>query len=75
MTTLPDWIKKYQEKGRARKVTEKYLGKITPDGIVKPKQERKIEGLKEIELLKENYPNVWKEILVFSTMRLFHSSL
>lgn len=117
MTTLPDWVKKYQEKGtqavriknnyylykitsiwdpqkgRARKVTEKYLGKITPDGIVKPKQERIIEGLNEItvkefgasyfvnsisstivELLKKNYPNVWKEILVFSTMRLFHSS-
>ena len=81
------------KKGRARKVTEKYLGKITPDGIVKPKQERIIEGLNNItvkefgasnfinsiasniiELLKENYPSLWKEIFVFSTMRLFHSS-
>ncbi len=81
------------KKGRARKVTEKYLGKITPDGIVKPKQERIIEGLHNItvkefgasnfinsiasniiELLKENYPALWKEIFVFSTMRLFHSS-
>ncbi|MDP2750360.1 MAG: transposase [Nanoarchaeota archaeon] len=81
------------KKGRARKVTEKYLGKITPDGIVKPKQERIIEGLNNItvkefgasyfinsiasniiELLKENYPALWKEIFVFSTMRLFHSS-
>ncbi|WP_143311602.1 hypothetical protein, partial [Candidatus Methanoperedens nitratireducens] len=62
------------------------------DGIVKPKQERIIEGLNEITvkefgascfvnsisstivgLLKKYYPNVWKEILVFSTMRLFHS--
>jgi transposase len=117
MTAIPDWVKKYQEKGtqavkikenyylykiksiwdpekgRARKVTEKYLGKVTPDGIVKPKQERIIEGLNEItvkefgasyfinsiasnilELLKENYPAHWKEIFVFSTMRLFHSS-
>lgn len=117
MATLPDWVKKHQEKGtqavrikenyylykiksvwdpkkgRARKVTEKYLGKITPDGIIKPKQERIIEGLNNItvkefgasyfinsissniiELLKENYPALWKEIFVFSTMRLFHSS-
>jgi transposase len=117
MATLPDWVKKYQEKGtqavrikenyylykiksvwdpkkgRARKVTEKYLGKITPDGIIKPKQERIIEGLNSItvkefgasyfinsiasdiiELLKENYPSLWKEIFVFSAMRLFHSS-
>lgn len=117
MPELPDWVKKYQEKGtqavkikknyylykiksvwdpekgRARKVTEKYLGKVTPDGIVKPKQERIIEGLKEItvkefgasyfinsiasdilELLKKNYPALWKEIFVFSTMRLFYSS-
>jgi len=56
MATLPDWVKKYQEKGtqavkikenyylykiksiwdpekgRARKVTEKYLGKVTSTG-------------------------------------------
>lgn len=81
------------KKGRARKVTEKYLGKITPDGIIKPKKERIIDGLNNItvkefgasnfinsiasniiELLKENYPSLWKEIFVFSTMRLFHSS-
>jgi len=116
MTGLPDWVKKYQEKGtqavkikenyylykiksvwdpkkgRARKVTEKYLGKVTPGGIIKPKQERIIEGLKEItvkefgasyfinsiasdilELLIKSYPALWKEIFVFSTMRLFHS--
>lgn len=117
MATLPDWVKKYQEKGtqavkikenyylykiksvwdpkkgRARKVTEKYLGKVTPEGIVKPKQDRIIEGLNNItvkefgassfinsiasniiELLKENYPALWKEIFVFSAMRLFQSS-
>ena len=26
-----------KDKGRAQKVTEKYLGKITPEGIVAPK--------------------------------------
>lgn len=36
------------KKGRARKVTEKYLGKITPHGIVKAKQKRIIEGLNNI---------------------------
>jgi transposase len=35
-------------KGRARKVTEKYLGKITPEGLIKPKHKRVLEGLKEI---------------------------
>ncbi len=37
-----------REKGRARKVTEKYLGKITPDGLVKPKPERVLDELEEI---------------------------
>ncbi len=117
MTTLPDWVRKYQEKGtqvvriknnyylykitsiwdpekgRARKVTEKYLGRVTKEGIVKPKHERVLEGLNDItvkefgashfinsissnivELLKVNYPTFWKEIVVFSTLRLFHSS-
>lgn len=35
-------------KGRARKVTERYLGKVTPEGLIKPKHERVIEGLKDI---------------------------
>lgn len=37
-----------REKGRARKVTEKYLGKITPDGIVKPKSERVLDELEDM---------------------------
>ena len=37
-----------RKKGRARKVTEKYLGKITPQGIIKSKYERLKEGLTDI---------------------------
>lgn len=37
-----------REKGRARKVTEKYLGKITPDGLVKPKSEKVLDELEGI---------------------------
>ena len=36
------------EKGRAQLKTEKYLGKITPDGIVKPKYERAMERMKHV---------------------------
>ena len=36
------------EKKRAQKITEKYLGRITPDGLIKPKHERVLEGLKSI---------------------------
>ncbi len=32
-----------REKKRPKKVTEKYLGKITPEGLIKPKHERKAE--------------------------------
>lgn len=38
------------EKKRARKVTVKYLGKITPDGIVRPRKEREREKLKNVEV-------------------------
>lgn len=80
-------------KKRARKITEKYLGKLTPEGLIKPKHERVIESLSEIsvkefgaahwasllssgivELLKKYYLAEWKEIIVFSIVRLFHSS-
>lgn len=37
-----------REKGRARKVTGKYLGKITPDGLVKPKSEMVLDELEGI---------------------------
>lgn len=32
-----------KEKGRAQKITEGYLGKITPDGLIKPRAERAVE--------------------------------
>jgi len=38
------------QKGRARKVTQKYLGKITSEGLIKPRHERIIEGLKEVSV-------------------------
>jgi len=34
--------------GRPRKITEKYLGKITSDGLIKPKHERILESIKDI---------------------------
>ena len=37
-------------KKRARKITEKYLGTITPEGLIKPKHERLIESLRSISV-------------------------
>lgn len=37
-------------KKRAKKITEKYLGKIAPEGIIKPKQERILESLQNISV-------------------------
>jgi hypothetical protein len=39
-----------REKGRAQLKTEKYLGKITPDGVVKPKHERVMEAMKHVSV-------------------------
>jgi len=74
MTTLPDWVLKYKEKGTevkqinghyylyrvrseyrasegvSRKVTEAYLGRLTPDGLVKPRHERVLEAMKEVSV-------------------------
>jgi len=41
------WDKK---KKRARKVTEKYLGKVTQEGIIKPKHERVLSQLDKISI-------------------------
>ncbi len=35
---------------RARKITGKYLGVITPQGLIKPKHERVVESIKDITL-------------------------
>ncbi len=36
--------------GRSKKVTEGYLGRLTPDGIVKPKSERVLEAMKDVSV-------------------------
>lgn len=65
-----------KEKKRAQKITEKYLGKITPDGIIKPKHERVLSQLDTVSIkefgassllnhmcadLKSNLKNVFPE--------------
>lgn len=35
-------------KKRARKITEGYLGKITPDGVIKPKHKRILDDMKHV---------------------------
>lgn len=42
-----EWDK---DKKRARKITEKFLGKITEEGLIKPKHERIIESQKNISV-------------------------
>jgi hypothetical protein len=37
-----------KEKKRARKITEKFLGTITQDGLIKPNQERLIERISSV---------------------------
>ena len=37
-----------KEKKRAKKVTEKFLGKITPEGLIEPRQERVLKSLNNI---------------------------
>src|SRR3990172_6420510 len=39
-----------KEKKRAKKITEKFLGKITKEGLIKPKHERIIELQKNISV-------------------------
>jgi len=33
----PEWVMKFKGKGRARLITDEYLGRITPDGLIEPK--------------------------------------
>jgi len=81
------------QKKIAKKVSGKYLGVITPDGLIKPKYERIIESMKNItvkefgaswfiiennkdimELLRTIYPYTWREIFIFSILRLLYNS-
>ncbi len=88
------WNKK---KGRAQYKTEAYLGKITPDGLIKPKSQRMSDNITEklhtvtvkeygasffmnymcddlLEQLKKYYPDLWKEIFVFASLRLHYTT-
>lgn len=38
------------KKGRPRKITDKYLGKITPEGLMKPKYQRFVDDMKNISV-------------------------
>jgi len=37
-------------KKRARKITEEYLGKITPEGVIKPRHERLLDDMKNVSV-------------------------
>lgn len=78
-----------KEKKRARKVTKRYLGVITKEGITEPAYKRKIpttvkeygasmylikENQEIVEGLKEFFPSQWKELFVLSCLRLMHKS-
>lgn len=74
--------------GRAKKVTESYLGVITKDGLIEPGQRRRPSSVKEygasmfllkdntdiIEALKKHFPYYFKELFVLSSLRLLHRS-
>jgi len=79
-----------KQKGRPRRVTGEYLGKITREGLVKPRHVRIAEGItvKEfgateyvislcpdiIEKVKEHFVAEWQEIVAFAIVRLFYTS-
>lgn len=77
-----------KELGRARKVTESYLGVITKDGLIEPGQRRRPSTVKEygasmfllkenseiLEGLKKHFPYHFKELFVLSCLRLLHRS-
>jgi len=75
--------------GRARKITKKYLGVITPEGLKEPRYRRNIPTtIKEygaswlimhqnreiIEGLRDVFPDWWGEIFVLSAIRFMHYS-
>ncbi len=81
-----------KERRRHRKVTEEYLGSITPDGLVEPKHKLILKRLQQISVkeygassllmgisadirdaLKGSFQE-WREIFVFSCMRLIHNT-
>jgi len=78
-----------KELKRARKITGRYLGVITPEGLKEPGYRRNVPtSLKEygasmflvrensqiIDKLKEYFPEWWKEIFALSVFRLMYKS-
>lgn len=71
------------EKGRAQKITEGYLGKVTPEGIVPPKHKRKPESILETgnvllvedllepvkEPLQNAFPGTWQTLLAAAALK------
>ena len=72
---------------RARKITEEYLGVITPEGLKEPSYKRNIpttckeygasyylinENRDILENLRKFFPHFWKEIFVFACLRLMY---
>lgn len=50
------------EKKRSRKITEKFLGTITPEGLIKPKQEQFMESLNNISVKEFGATNLLLEM-------------
>jgi transposase len=77
-------------KKRSRKVTDEYLGKITPDGIIPPKHKRKNKVNRVLEAgnialidyfsgdlkfhLKSLWPHEWQSILSGAIIKLAHKA-
>lgn len=75
-------------KGRSKKISDEYLGKVTPDGILPPKHKRqkKVSSIIEtgnviyanrfaktlIDPLKEFWPESWESILAAGVLKLVY---
>ena len=75
-------------KKRSRKVTDEYLGKITPDGIIPPKYKRSTKRIMEAgnillveyftesltSILKSIWPDIYESILAAAIIKLVYKS-
>jgi len=73
---------------RARKITKRYLGTITPQGLIKPYSKLSLSNPKEygayiyliktnskiITYLKKYFSSWWQELFILSSLRLTHKS-
>ena len=74
------------QKKRSQKITEAYLGVVTPNGFYKPRKQGRLKGDYEygnvcflwklaeesglLDLLKEHYPYDWEQIICFIILRI-----